>query len=397
MHHEMARAPPNCMTLAGNSIDQPSRVGVAYSCHLMRTVVRPEERLVFLDALRGIASLSVAMFHIYAFSAIGRQLGLVLPRWADTALRHGGVGVDVFFVISGIAIAASVGTTRITGRYMAQFALRRSIRLDPPYWATLGLAVAILTVDHRPPTLGRVLAHLVYAQTLIGDKNIVSVFWTLTYEVQFYLFFVFVMLLGQRMGRKAGWAMAIVPFLTSLIVPILGLETGGWFILWWYAFAAGVATIAMLNGRLSPGIWIVALILIAATECFVGSLNHISVSITALALGLLGLARGRPLASWNGGRVLQWLGRRSYSLYLIHFVGAALAKTLSPRINDAVAALVVFAMAVSVSVVCAEVLYRAIEAPAHRLSRSVVTLWSEEALPIAAPITVDPAVDHSVA
>ena len=335
----------------------------------MRSFVEAGKRLTFLDALRGLAALSVAVFHIYAFSAVGTHLATVEPSWLDAAFKHGGLGIDVFFVISGMAIASNIPGSKITWRYVGRFAMRRSIRLDPPYWATLALASVILALDGRAPSMGRVLAHVFYTQTILGQVQIVSVFWTLTYEVQFYLVLVLAIMLGQRLGARVGWSLAIVPFLTSLLIPSLHIETHGWFILWWYAFAMGVATFAMLTGRLPVFVWLLAVVLIALNETFVGSLNHMTVAVTALTVGLIG--RAGLLARWTGGRILQWLGRRSYSLYLIHFLGAALAKTLSPYISGPASATLAFASSLLLAIGAAEAMHRLIEAPAQRLSKSV--------------------------
>jgi len=217
--------------------------------------------------------------------------------------------------------------------------------------------------------MGRVLAHVFYVQTILGQDQIVSVFWTLTYEVQFYLVLVLAVMLGQRFGARVGWSLAIVPFLTSLLIPSLHIETHGWFILWWYAFAVGVATLAMLTGRLPAFVWLLAVVLIALNETFVGSFNHIAVSVTALTVGLIG--RAGLLTRWTGGRILQWLGRRSYSLYLIHFLGAALAKTLSTRITGPASAALVFAASLLLALTAAEAVHRLIEAPAQWLAKSV--------------------------
>ena len=335
----------------------------------MKSFVREGQRFHFLDALRGVAALAVAAFHMYAFSAVAPHLALVEPQWVDAVLKHGYLGVDVFFVISGIAIATSISGAQITGRYIGYFALRRSIRLDPPYWATLALATTILAIVHRPPPVGSVLAHIVYLQVFMGQRNIVSVFWTLTYEIQFYLVLVLAVMLAQRMGRKVGWSLAIIPFLVSLFVSVAGTSTPGLFILWWYAFAAGVATFGMLTGRLQFGLWLVVLGSIAALEPFTGGMNHICVSLTALIIGLMG--RSGALVRCTGGTLLQWLGRRSYSLYLIHFLGSAVAKGLSSRVESAGQALLLFLASLTVAIGAAEILYRTIEAPMHRLSRGI--------------------------
>lgn len=361
----------------------------------MATFVSPRERLVSLDALRGIASLAVAIFHIYVFSAVGAVLGPVLPRWVDTAFRNGGLGVEVFFVISGVAIATSIAGARMSWGYIGRFALRRSIRLDPPYWATLALAVILLTLADRAPSIGRVLAHVVYLQLIVHEPNIVSVFWTLTFEVQFYIVLVLVVFLAQRSGMLVGWVVAVVPFLVSLSLPVLGLDPGGWFILWWYAFATGVATMGMLNGRLSLSLWLAVIALDLGQALWIGEVGPAIVALTAALIGAAG--RAGVVTTWTGGNVLQWLGRRSYSLYLIHFVGANLAKIMSPRVNTPVAALGLFILATSIALFCAELLYRLIELPAHRLSRNVGTLFANKSAVALGGGSVEARVDQSIA
>ena len=336
---------------------------------MMRAVPARGERLQFLDAVRGVASLAVAVFHIYVFSATGSILSKAIPRWLDVLLRHGSLGVDVFFVLSGLVIAMSVADDRITLRYIGRFAVRRSIRLDPPYWATLVLATFLLILAKKPPTPARVLAHVVYLQVLTGYQNIVSQFWTLTYEVQFYLVLVVMMLVAQRLGRRVGWTLALGPFALSLAIQLLVLDTHGWFISWWYAFAFGVATTAMLSNRLGMAQWLSVAAAVFAVGVATRNVDVLTVAAAGCGIGLLG--RAGLLARWSGGRTLQWLGRRSYSLYLIHFVGSGVAKMLGARIATPVQAAMVFLFAIALSLISAELLYRLVEAPAHRLSRTV--------------------------
>ena len=125
-------------------------------------------RLPFIDALRGIAALWVVIFHI----GEGRQvasLQAALPSWLDLAVfKAGHFGVPIFFVLSGFVIALSIGTDRVTFGYTGRFALRRAIRLDLPYWASIAITLAFASVKAqlRPDTglpvatFRQVLAHM---------------------------------------------------------------------------------------------------------------------------------------------------------------------------------------------------------------------------------------------
>jgi peptidoglycan/LPS O-acetylase OafA/YrhL len=84
---------------------------------------------------------------------------------------------------------------------------------------------------------------------------------------------------------------------------------------------------------------------------------------------LAGLAG--KLVTWTGGVLLQWLGRISYSLYLIHFLGSVVAKAGSLRVHSWAGGAMVFLAATAVALVSAELLYRLIEGPAHGWSKTV--------------------------
>jgi peptidoglycan/LPS O-acetylase OafA/YrhL len=100
------------------------------------------DRLPGLDALRGVAALAVLVFH---------ARGLVLPK---TALDHGYLAVDLFFVISGYVLARAHGAALVQGG-ARDFLRRRLIRLYP--MVLLGLAIgalAHLAVGIDPATVG---------------------------------------------------------------------------------------------------------------------------------------------------------------------------------------------------------------------------------------------------
>jgi peptidoglycan/LPS O-acetylase OafA/YrhL len=326
-----------------------------------------KQRMPALDMLRGVASLAVAWYHFYCFSALPGILRL--PFWADQVLRHGFFGVEVFFVLSGVVISLSITGAVITWRYVGRFALRRSIRLDPPYWATLTAACLIDLAIRKPPRLPQLLAHLVYLQNILGYGNIVSQFWTLCYEVQFYLILVLFVALAQRAGRFAGWILAVSSVTASLVMLALHADAGGWFIDWWYAFAAGAATTGMLTGKLSKKPWAGGIGIILLVGIVSERPVAVVVAITALAIGLAGLAG--KLWTWTGGPVLQWLGRISYSLYLLHFLATAFARLASGRIHSRAGGAAIFLGATAIALLSAECLYRLIERPAQSFSKKI--------------------------
>ncbi len=99
-------------------------------------------RYTTIDGLRGLAATAVMLHHFTGHRAFAPSAS-VLPSIANQALGVGNIGVPIFFVISGFVISNSIGLSRVDTYYILNFALRRSIRLDPPYWCTILLIVAL--------------------------------------------------------------------------------------------------------------------------------------------------------------------------------------------------------------------------------------------------------------
>jgi peptidoglycan/LPS O-acetylase OafA/YrhL len=292
---------------------------------------RPQKRFTFVDALRGIASLSVVLYH----AAEGRHItGLLalLPSWVAQVLKQGGLGVAVFFVLSGFVIAHSVAKSRITFSFVGRFMLRRSIRLDPPYWLAIALAitfaylVAHFVAGKEQPrvSLAQLAAHVFYLQEILGYPGFNTVFWTLCQEVQFYLVYVLLLALSHNDPAKPmqGRATALTfagAALISLLWPLGILSDGpyrGSFLPLWHGFLVGAGAYwAWRNPAVAfYCLAYIALLLVAGT--LRGDSFTIACTLTAIALWAVA-ARGR-LYSALEWRWLQGLGAISYSLYLTH-------------------------------------------------------------------------------
>ena len=151
-------------------------------------------RLQFLDALRGIAALAVAMQHSAEF--IWRDYF----RFSLAVFRPGEFGVVLFFMCSGFIIPASVERHAS----LIDFWIGRVFRLFPLYLFTIFLAVELHhvrrfafsadVVNHPRRAL---LTNLTMVQNMLGGHLlIVGATWTLAYEVVFYLFVSLLFLAG---------------------------------------------------------------------------------------------------------------------------------------------------------------------------------------------------------
>lgn len=344
-------------------------------------------RVSSIDALRGVAALMVVLFHLEG--AISRTASGWLWAPVESIVRHGYLGVDIFFVISGFVIALSVSRGAPTIGYFGRFVVRRSIRLDPPYWVAIGLELLLLLATQRLlpdrevvfPSGPQVAAHFLYLQELLGYGSIVTIFWTLCYEIQFYAFYVGLTVIRAYLPRplRAGWI--VVMCLAALF--ILSLWTRYWPPSWlpvglainrWFQFFIGVLTWRAIsdprNSRTLYAAWIVltAAVLLAQAPLY----ELLTVAVSALVLGIVKFPSiGRPLRT----RPLLFLGSISYSLYLFHTsVGwrfVSVTQLIWPGPWSPAMALATYAAGVVLCVVFSAVLWRLVERPLLALSRRV--------------------------
>lgn len=297
----------------------------------MTTAAESRRNFTMIQALRGVAASWVVLFHIgkgeYLTGFTER-----LPGWVAYLLfDYGSAGVAVFFVLSGFVISHGLTDRSMDARGFGRFVTRRSIRLDPPYWASMALTMsigalyaALSGVPFVPPGAGVILGHVVYLQELLRLPQIELVYWTLTYEVQFYLVLAagwWAITVLIRRGMRAEWARLLV--LEPLgALAFLSAASGrewaihGLFVNLWHGFFLGVlAYEAGVRGRAAP-----ALIALCAVT-LLGAVGKDAVFGTPCALTALllaSLARTGHLDRGLGGRGWQFLGRISYSLYLVH-------------------------------------------------------------------------------
>src|SRR6266851_6831598 len=99
--------------------------------------VASARRIPALDSVRGIAILMVLLYHS---NQGGFDTGLV-GRFVGRLLRLGNGGVDLFFVLSGFLITGILLDAKGSPGYFRNFYMRRVLRIFPPYYAFLVLAV----------------------------------------------------------------------------------------------------------------------------------------------------------------------------------------------------------------------------------------------------------------
>lgn len=130
--------------------------------------------------------------------------------------NFGACGVDIFFAISGFILATVILRTRPeTPRKALDFLTRRYTRILPIYWI-LSLFPLILAAGHRSLTSDRVLnSYLLLPSSHYPMQDpLISVGWTLIFEMFFYYLLSFNLLFGKA---------AVIPRAIFSILLLVGL------------------------------------------------------------------------------------------------------------------------------------------------------------------------------
>jgi peptidoglycan/LPS O-acetylase OafA/YrhL len=343
-------------------------------------------RLKTIDGLRGIAALAVVVFHLGEASRV--SYGDWVPAWVAWTIHQGSLGVDVFFVLSGFVIAYSVRSATYTVGFLGSFAVRRLVRLDPPYWVAIVLETALIWLSLKIvaakvalPSVSQTVAHLAYMQHFLGLGDIVPVFWTLCFEVQFYLFLIGMLVLGTAVRRYTStdylaFAAFTAFYVLSLVMryQLIELRVPGLALVRWYQFFLGVLVWWVVAGKARARTLLGAWVLLVAAILWSGAspLETLPVAISGLLWWSYRRDRMASMLSWGPW---QFLGAISYSLYLFHSsIGWRLVR--APDIFFGVApawwgVLIIYIGAILGAVGCSWVAWRYCERPFQRLSRSV--------------------------
>jgi peptidoglycan/LPS O-acetylase OafA/YrhL len=265
------------------------------------------QRLGFLDALRGIASLGVVFYHFCDRPAAARG-GVAASLFTDAAHQFH-AAVYVFFVLSGFVLPWAMDRSGYRLSHLPKFIAKRLLRLWPPCLLVLLMLGIFFWGEGRTlDVLARELwPQLTYLCGILEKPRYLEILWTLELEIQFYLT---IALLFPWLGHASPVFRRVV-FAGFCLLPLLPLRDA-WVTQFSGIFGLGIAVFWLKSGRC--GVWEclswVGFALCASFAEFTG-LNLGTAAATALLLIL-----PPPVPKF-----LEGLGAISYSLYLIHLFG----------------------------------------------------------------------------
>jgi len=378
-----------------------------------------DRRLHWLDGLRGVGAVIVLLSH--TISSFLPGVGRAAFGTPLNILFDGSSAVFVFFLLSGVAMSYSFAGD---WRGLPAAITRRFIRLGLPMASALALGAAFLSVM---PSIHIATAQLVGSGGTLGTfPVIVPTLQMLARQIAIEGMFVGADGNSLLPGGRVDWfpltsftglldpplwtlhiewigsmlvlllttASAAVGRRTSLAVAIIaGLSVGNSLLL---LFVVGHVASPWLRRPVRRP-WLGAAMLAAGVlVCSAGVLKPIAITLRYLPdppLGLplradelqkivgavllfTGVALSPSVSALLSSRVARWLGRLSFSIYLIHFpvlltVSCAVFSAAASRMPSWTAGLLACATEFAVTVLMAAIFARLVDRPAIRLSRRI--------------------------
>lgn len=320
-----------------------------------------------LDGLRALAITAVLVFHLR-------------PEW----LPGGFLGVDIFFVISGFLITRLIVADHAAGQFSFRgFYMRRARRLLPAFFVTLLLTwIAGWQVlfpselkAFASTSMAAVLSLSNYQLARSADyfspeaaSNPLLHTWSLAVEEQFYLLYPLPLVLCLHCQKRSRGLIIAVAAILMVVSgwygsqSFYGLEGRAWEL----AVGCLIAALPLRTGRLSA--WL-GVALCAASLSMI-KLPVLAVAGTALLIASRSGGPGTMLHSMFVLAPIRYLGRMSYSLYLVHWPLIVLYRAWTGHWKTADQVLCVTA-----SIIIAAALHHGVENPIRRKTEQRLHQW----------------------
>lgn len=374
------------------------------------------KKLVEIERLRGVAVLATVFCH-FAFIE-GASPKITHDPWS---------GVHLFFVISGFVVTTSLlrslpetgeestffdAFERARGP-LRNFYLRRLFRILP---AALTVAFAHrIMCDVFPKQFGstgqwleEIVAFLggVYNYAIAATgHNEIGVYWTLSVEEHFYLFLPLLFVAVRTRGKRLAACITVILLVTLVIRPMghpeghvddLGAYESACSQFRFDALMAGAALALLFPKEIAPPTLPPRFVRLGFVPVAIGVLWCLPSAvpgymmqrpgaialwmISALLVGYAALNRGYVLDMPVIRTILEYVGSRSYALYLLNYDIRRLDEALLPKLgaysrvvsHGYAGAWLHFAILLAAALAASELLYRVIERPFIAAGQAVI-------------------------
>jgi peptidoglycan/LPS O-acetylase OafA/YrhL len=346
-------------------------------------------RLQFLTVLKGLAAQLIVLHHLAFYGPMSDYVRPSAPLLIGWLEAHARLAVQVFLVIGGFLAARSLcadGMTPVGGTLRARV-VRRYLMLAPPFMAAMLLTVGASAwargwMTHASisaaPTLAQLVAHALLLQDVLGYEALSAGAWYVAIDFQLYALFALLIWACSNAARH--WPAArtwLLPASVSLVLcsSLFWFNRDARFDVWaLYFFGSyglgALACWASADGARGSRQRLLALALLAPAAAALALDFRSRIALALLTASFIAWAVRRPsIREREAPALLLWLGRISYSVFLVHFavclvVNAAFTRYAPPTAGWQVSGMLA---AWAASVLAGALFYRLAEAPLARL------------------------------
>lgn len=301
------------------------------------------------------------------------------------------MAVQVFLVIGGFVTAQHLDSLRqLKLRDFLREVAHRYRRTGGPYLVTLVLAVAANAIaanrmDHRSisaaSTVGQFIAHAFYLQDILGYEALSAGIWYLAIDFQLFILVLALTAILRCLAARRFLSAAATITLTRLVFATIAVTSLLWFnrdgaydhwaVYFFGSYFLGMLLRWVLGGSMALWLLVMYLGVVAVAISIDWRPRLLMAALTAIVI--LFAAHRRLLADWPNNAVLAYLGRISFSLFLVHFPICLMVNAWFSRwsLTPWQAWLAMFA-AYGASMAAAALFYRFVEAPFQPMGRPVV-------------------------
>lgn len=329
-----------------------------------------------IDALKGIASQLIVLHHLAFYGPMSDTALELAPDLISWLYDYARIAVQVFLVLAGFLAARSLAPDGllVSGQAL-RLIWRRYLSLILPFLVALAFAIVAAALlrqfsSHEAiplsPTLGQLLAHALLIHSIIGAESLSAGVWYVAIDFQLFVLLVVLLTLARSLAGTSArasyiaWSLLAGLTLASLFHFNRQSDLDAWGIYFFAAYGLG-AFAYWASQRAWP--WIVLLLTAGLLALLFDYRLRLAVAL-AIAL-LLAVANCRPLTSWPQNRLFDWLGRISYSVFLIHFPVCLIIGAIIHRLNAVSPAFNLFGMLLAwlLSIAAGAAFYRYVEKP----------------------------------
>jgi peptidoglycan/LPS O-acetylase OafA/YrhL len=291
------------------------------------------QHLPALTGLRFFLALWVMLHHLTGRGQMLEAAALALPGPVYELIRGGYLAVTTFFVLSGFVLSRSYAETRWNGRGLVRYGMGRVARVYPVYLLSLAVVAPFIAADRTPGRGPLLAAHGLLVQGWMGSLpvNWNTPAWSLSCEMFFYIVFPLAAVGILRMGWKGAAVVAAGTCVMTRVMLACGVPDPVKPLIHLSDFLMGVAaarifecTQGIRNGQVAlrymgPAALGASAVLIARPSLLPAGVDLNSALRPLNAAMLIGLAAGGGmLARGLSARVIVYLGKASYAMYILH-------------------------------------------------------------------------------